>query len=308
MFTLHPQLRELADMARKQPPWVDLTICEVRAQMALRAAAKPKGPEIDRVENFTIPGKYGDIPLRLYRPRHPVGVTVALHGGGWIAGNLDTFDATCRHLAHESNLAIVSVDYHLAPEFTFPAALEDAWTATQWVTTQGFEALEVDCGRLVVLGESSGGNLAAGVCLKARDFGSPSISAQILIYPPVDARLGIESLEHFAEGYLQTKRDVIYAYETYGLNSIVEATDSRLSPLLAPSHSGLPVTLLISAGCDAIRDDTVAYTECLLKNNVEAIHVCYPNMLHTFFGMRGMIADAALAQRQVAVMMRASVL
>jgi len=160
----------------------------------------------------------------------------------------------------------------------------------------------------VVLGESAGGNLAAGVCLRARDLGAPSICGQILIYPPVDARLRIASLDQFAEGYLQTKRDVIYAYKTYGLETVVDATDWRLSPLLAPSHRGLPATLLISAGFDAIRDDAEAYATCLLEAGVSATHVCYPTMIHMFFGMRGIVPDAAIAQRQVALMMRDAVL
>lgn len=307
MLAGHPTLRKLADAARAQPGLADISIAAAREQMAARTAARPPGPAIHEVRDLVVPGSECNIPLRLYRPRDPIGVAVVFHGGGWLMGSLESFDATSRHLAHESGLAVVSVDYRLAPESPFPAALDDAWTATQWVAKNS-ELLEVDSRRLVVLGESAGGNLAAGVCLLARDFGAPAVCAQILIYPPVDARLRIASLDQFAEGYLQTKRDVIYAYRTYGLDTLVDATDRRLSPLLAPSHRGLPMTLLISAGCDAIRDDTNAYATCLLAADVSATHVCYSSMMHTFFGMRGIVADAAIAQKQVAVTVREAVL
>jgi acetyl esterase len=221
-------------------------------------------------------------------------------------GNLDSFDATSRHLANESGQAVFSVEYRLAPENPFPAALEDAWAATHWVVNNA-SALRVDMTKIAVLGESAGGNLAAAVCLIARDLGVSSIGLQVLVYASVDARLGIESLSQYSEGYLQTTRDVHHAFKTYGLGSTASAEDWRISPLLAQSHEGLPAALLISAGCDGVRDDSFAYTTKLLEAGVPAIHVCYPGMVHTFFGMRGLVPDAEHAQKLVAAAIREAI-
>lgn len=215
----------------------------------------------------------------------------------------DSFDATARHLANDSGLAIVSVEYRLAPEDPFPAALDDAWTATRWVAENG-KALGVDASRPVVLGESAGGNLAAVVALMARDAGSPKIALQVLVYPAVDARLQGPALDQFAEGYLQTRRDVLHAFRTYGSGSVVDPTDWRLSPLLAPSHADVAPALIISAECDAMRDDSAAYARRLLESGVRCVHVRYETMLHLFFGMRGLIWEAELAQKQAAAAMR----
>jgi acetyl esterase len=306
MLFVHPRLRPIIEASRGQPTLADITVEQARAQIMQRTASRPRGPAIQTVRDLVAPGPRGDVPLRLYRPPNPAGVAVAFHGGGWFMGSLDSFDATCRHLANDSGLAVVSVDYRLAPEYVFPAALEDAWAATQWVASNG-AALGVDTRRMTVIGESAGGNLAAVVCLLARDGGFPRIALQALIYPAVDARLDSESLDRFAEGFLQTRRDVFHAFGTYALKHGVDPTNWRLSPLLAPSHAGLPRALLISAEIDAVRDDTDAYAQKLLEAGVEAVHVRYAGMLHTFFGMRGIVTEAEFAHTQVAKAMRDAV-
>jgi acetyl esterase len=283
-----------------------MSIDAARAAISARTASRPRGPDIAEVRDLIAPGLHGDIPLRLYRPDEPPGIAVVFHGGGWMVGGLDSFDATSRHLANDSGLAVVSVDYRLAPEHPFPAALEDAWSATQWVA-QNHRKLGVSSDRIVVLGESAGGNVAAVVSLLARDARAPSIRLQVLVYPAVDARLQGPALEEFAEGYLQTKRDVFHAFRTYGLGSVVDAADWRLSPLLAPSHSNVAPALIISAECDAMRDDSTAYTQRLLEWGVPCTHVQYATMLHLFFGMRGMLREAEIAQKQAARAMRDAV-
>ena len=303
---VHPALRAILDAAQGRPGLADMPVEQARALIERRTASRPRGPYVDEVRSFAVPGVRGPIPLRLYRPKHAGGVAVVFHGGGWLMGGLDSFDATSRHLAIDSGLAVISVDYRLAPEFPFPAALEDAWAATQWVHTHPDE-LGADCSRMAVLGESAGGNLAASVCLLARDSGMSAIKLQVLVYASVDARLEIDSLRQFEQGYLQSARDVEYAFRTYGLGSVVSADDWRLSPLLAQSHRGLPPALLISAGLDGVRDDSFAYAARLLEAGVPATHVCYPAMVHTFFGMRGIVPDAELAQKQAAIAMRDAV-
>jgi acetyl esterase len=198
------------------------------------------------------------------------------------------------------------VEYRLAPEHPFPAPVEDAIAATSWLASHG-PSLRLPSDELVILGESAGGNLAAVVCLAARDSGGPPIRLQALIYPAVDARQCSESLQIFATGYLQTTQDVAYAYRTYGVGTAVAAEDWRVSPLLAASHEGLPPAFIVSAECDGTRDDSVAYTRALLKSGVAATHVRYAGMVHTFFGMRDTLEEAAEAQRQVAAAMRRAV-
>jgi acetyl esterase len=229
---------------------------------------------------------------------------MAFHGGGWLMGNLDSFDAVCRHLADDSGLAVVSVDYRLAPEHPFPAAIDDAWAATCWVADHGAEH-GLPTSRLGVFGESAGGNLAAVVCLLARERGSPRLLAQALVYPATDARGQSDSLSAYAEGFMQRRVDVEHAFRTYALDHGVSPTDWKLSPLLAASHSDLPPALVVTAECDAVRDDGEAYAARLAEAGVPATCVRYRGMLHTFYSMRAQLDAAAVAQRQIADMLRA---
>jgi acetyl esterase len=307
MTFVNPKLRPLIEAARGQPSMADIPVEVARAQMAERTAKRPKGPQVHEVRDISAPGPGGEIPMRVYKPENPVGVAVAFHGGGWLMGNIESFDATCRHLANDSGLAIVNVDYRLAPEHPFPAAVDDAWAATQWIAENG-QSLGLPADRLVVLGESAGGNLAAVVALMARDAGNPRLRLQVLVYPAIDARLDSQSLEQFAEGYLLSARDIAHTYKSYGLGVTVETGDWRLSPLHAPSHQDVAPALLITAECDPLRDDSEAYARSLLEAGVSASHVRYAGVTHLFFGMRGALEEAALAQKQVAMAMRDAVI
>jgi acetyl esterase len=303
---IHPALRELAEQAAGRPSMAQVTPAEARAGVAARTASRPPGPQLAKVFELSVPGPGGPIPARVYDPGSARGVIVAFHGGGWLMGNRDSLDATCRHLAVDSGLAVVNVDYRLAPEHPFPAPLEDAWAATQWVAGHAAE-LGWPMDRLAVFGESAGGNLAAAVCLMAREHGGPRILAQALVYPPTNGRLEAGSLETYSEGFLQRTADVEHAFRNYALAHGVSPTDWRLSPLHAESHRDLPPALVITAECDAVRDDGEAYAARLAEAGVESTCVRYLGMLHTFYGMRGTLGAAALAQRQVADMLRAAV-
>jgi|KBSSwiStaDraftv2_1062776.scaffolds.fasta_scaffold02280_4 acetyl esterase len=303
MTYVHPRLRPLLAAAQDRPTMADLTAEQARAQIVARTAARAPGPHVHEVVEIEARGPGGPVPIRLYRPQHPCGLAVAFHGGGWLMGSRDSFDATCRHLAVDSGLAVANVEYRLAPEHPFPAAIEDAFAATDWLS-RNCVSLGLPEDRVVVLGESAGGNLAAVVCLMARDHGAPAIRLQALIYPAVDARQQSPSLSQFATGYLQTKRDVAHAWHTYGVGRLVSAADWRVSPLLAASHANLPRALIISAECDGMRDDADAYAHALLESGVAALHIRYASVPHTFFGMRGIVDEAAEAHRQVSAAMR----
>jgi len=303
---IHPALRQLAEQAAGRPSMSQVTPAEARAGTEARTASRPRGPEVANVVDLAITGPRGSIPVRVYDPGSAPGVVIALHGGGWLMGSRDSFDATCRHLAVESGLVVLNVDYRLAPEHPFPAALDDAWAAVLWVAKHATDFGWPE-GRLVVFGESAGGNLAAAVCLVAREHRGPRILAQALVYPPTDARLAAASLDTYSEGFLQRTADVRYALENYALGHGIPPSDWRLSPLHAENHTGLPPALVITAECDAVRDDGEAYAAKLAEAGVEATCVRYLGMLHTFYGMRGTLGAATLAQRQVADMLRSAV-
>lgn len=303
---IHPSLRAIAANAAAKPGMAEVSPEEARAGMAARTAAREPGPHIDKVVDFIVPGLDAGIPVRIYHPKDATGVTMAFHGGGWLMGNRDSFDAVCRHLANDSGLAVVSVDYRLAPEHPFPAALDDVWAATCWVAEYGHK-LGLPSERLTVFGESAGGNLAAVVCLLAREHAKPRILAQALVYPATDARQQGTSLSTYAEGFVQRKVDVEHAFRTYALDHGVTPTTWKLSPFLADDHAGLPPAIVITAECDGLRDDGEAYARKLAEAGVPTTCVRYLGMLHTFYSMRGQVDAATLAQRQIADALRHAV-
>jgi acetyl esterase len=175
-----------------RPPYETLTPTEARGYyLAARPVTNPEPPELARVEPLSIPAPHGTIPARVYTPttlRTANGLAPCLvffHGGGWVIGDLDSHDVVCRKLAHEGGLIVISVDYRLAPEHKYPAAVDDAIAATSWIAANGAK-LGIDATRLSVGGDSAGGNLAAVVSLAARDGNGPAISGQVLIYPATD--------------------------------------------------------------------------------------------------------------------------
>jgi acetyl esterase len=248
-----------------------------------------------------IPGPEGapEIPVRVYR-RFGVGVgrgpgdaapsaIVFLHGGGWVVGDLDSHDASCRLLAAVTGCVVVAVDYRLAPEHPFPAAVEDALAAYAWVQ-RSHDELGTAPGQVGVMGDSAGGNLAAVVALETRP-GRPAHApdvpppvAQGLVYPAVDARLDSPSMDELAEGFFLTRAGM-EAYRALYLPDPADWTDLRASPLLAPDHAGVAPAVIVTAGFDPLRDDGRRYAEALRAAGVEVDLRCYDDQIHGFFGM-----------------------
>ncbi|PYM22860.1 MAG: acetyl hydrolase [Candidatus Rokuibacteriota bacterium] len=260
-----------------------------------RPASTPTPPQIGMVRDLTADGPLGPIPLRVYRPAGvpastPLAVLVFFHGGGWVIGDLETHDVLCRQLTAGSGVSVVSVDYRLAPEHKFPAAVDDAWAATRWVVAHAGE-LAVDASRLAVGGDSAGGNLAAVVALLARDKGAPAIAVQVLIYPVTDLVGETRSYRDFAEGYLLTREGMRWFIAHY-LTAEAEAADWRASPIRAQSLAGLPAALIVTAGFDPLRDEGEAYAERLRDAGVRVDSVCYGGMIHGFVPM-GRLLDTA---------------
>ena len=303
---LDPQARHLLAMidAAGSPPMTQQTPDEARAGYAGLAAVA--GPAEDPVptEDRTIPGPAGAIPVRTYRPTAdgPLPVVVFFHGGGWVIGDLETHDAICHRLAAGVPALVVSVDYRLAPEHPFPAAVEDVDAATRWVADHAAE-LGGDPARLAVAGDSAGGNLAAVAARHARDDG-PAIAFQLLVYPGTDMTRSLPSHQENGTGYLLDS-DAI----TYFLGCYLGDTDPRdpdASPLFAPDLSGLPPALVVTAEFDPLRDEGEAYADRLREAGVDVTTSRYDGMIHGFYGLDNLFDSSRLATAEAVAAVRAA--
>jgi len=229
-------------------------------------------------------------------------VLVFFHGGGWVIGDLETHDVLCRQITAEAGIEVVAVDYRLAPEHKFPAAVDDAWAATKWVVANAGK-LGIDPKRVAVGGDSAGGNLAAVVALLARDAGGPAIALQVLLYPVTDFTTETGSYRECADGYLLTLDSMRWFFDHY-LKSPAEAGDWRASPLRAPSHAGLPPALIVTAGFDPLRDEGEAYAKKLRAAGVRVDYICYGGMVHGFVPMGRLIQAGNRAASHVATSLR----
>lgn len=301
MNTPHPQVLQLLERAAKSPLPLYHTVAPHVARRLYRdtrAVLAPPSPEVSEVRLMVIANA---IALRAYRPAGvPAGdvlpALVYFHGGGWTIGDLDTHDILCRQLSNGARCAVYSVDYRLAPEHAFPAAVEDCVAATRWIAAQA-GALNIDPVRIAVGGDSAGGNLAAVVALDARDAGGPGLCFQLLIYPATDQRCGFASHERNGDGYLLTRHSIGYFRGQY-LPRQADWLDWRASPLLARSLAALPAAFVLTAGFDPLVDEGKAYAERLAKENVELAYREYADMIHGFVLFGGVLetANAAVAE------------
>jgi len=271
-----------------------LTAARMREEAIARGRLMQKKPvPVAKVEEMTIPGPGGEIPIRVYWPTEEgsLPVLVFYHGGGWVTGNLDTSDNLCRMLSSRAPAVVVSVDYRLAPEHCFPAAVDDSYAALEWVSRNA-ERLDVDSSRVAVGGASAGGNLAAAVALMTRDRAGPGLASQVLIYPVTNLLdLTTASHLHFADGYGMTREHVEFFRDSY-LPEVPDRKNPYASPLLAESLEDLPSAIVITAGFDVLRDEGVAYAERLEAADVPTIHVNYPSMIHGFVAMDRLFGEA----------------
>ncbi|WP_298964919.1 alpha/beta hydrolase [uncultured Methylobacterium sp.] len=268
----------------------------------LAALARFGGPPaaVAAVSEETCPGPGGPVGLRLYRPldaAEPGPGLVYLHGGGFVAGDLDSHDGLCRTLAAGAGCRVVSVAYRLAPEHPFPAAPEDAVAAFAHVAGEAGR-LGLDPARLAVGGDSAGANLAALLCLEARDRGGPAVAAQLLLCPVLDAAGEGGSRETFAEGHGLDRATLARDLAAYA--GALDPHDPRLSPLRAASLAGLPPALIHTAEYDMVRDDGDAYAHRLAAAGVPVRHTCHPGLIHDFYSLGGLIPVAAAALRGIA--------
>jgi acetyl esterase len=306
-MALKPEVQPILDMLEAaEVPLTEQTPEGLRTGYAALAnfSTKPEGVEIvDR----SITGPAGELPVRVYTPAGDAGSTglpvlVWFHGGGWVIGDLETADGDARSLAIGAGVVVVSVDYRLAPEHPFPAAVDDAVAAVRWVVDNA-GSLGVDPARLAVGGDSAGGNLAAVVAQQLRD-GGPAIAFQLLVYPVTDAHLGTASMDENAEGYFLSKEVMIWFRGHYLGDG--DRGDPRISPLLASDEAltGLPPALVVTAQYDPLRDEGEAYAERLRQAGVDATATRYDGVIHGFFSMRDMIPDGVAATTEATTALR----
>lgn len=267
-----------------------LTPQQAREQLAKISGFYPPNLKCDRVENLTIPSRGGNIPIRIYTPNANtlLPVLVYFHGGGWVLGDLNMSDYTCRCLANDGKCIIVSVDYRLAPEYKFPAAVEDAYTAITWVNDNA-EAIGGDRDRLGVIGDSAGGNLAAAVSLMARDKQTPSLAIQILIYPVTHYNFNTESYQKFGSGkFGLTTEEMIWFWHHY-LPDKNDGQNHYASPILAEDLTQLPSAFIITAEYDILRDEAEAYAHRLQQAGVSVHLKRYAGTIHSFVGLASVL-------------------
>ena len=307
-MALDPDAERVLELVRLsgRPTFDQVSPAEARALfLAGRQVFAPEPAPVAEIRELTAPGPGGDIPLRLYRPGEGVLPTlVYYHGGGWVVGDLETHDTLCRHLANAAHCAVLAVDYRLAPEHKFPAAVEDGWAALEWVARNA-QALGLDGARLAVGGDSAGGNLAAVASLLARDRGAPPLAAQLLLYPALDMGMHLGSYRRFAEGYLLTRATMAWFVDHY-LARPAEIDDWRASPLRAADLAGLPPALVVTAGYDPLSDEGVAYAHRLVASGVSVWHRHHAGQLHGFMTAGRVVRAAGPAIDEAAAALKAA--
>ena len=308
---LHPQAQVLCDMVNAMggPNASDEQLQAARDGLrALTAMGAGEPQPVAQVDDRMIPGPAGapDIALRVYRPSDDTAlpVLVWLHGGGWTLGSVEMHDPITRALANAAGCIVVSVEYRLSPESPFPAPLDDAWAALQWV---GEHAAEIggDPNRIAVGGDSAGGNLAAACALLARDAGTPRLALQLLVYPALDAACETASYIENGKGYLLEAVQMQWFYDCY-LRGGADGSDWRVSPARAVSLEGAAPAFVITAEFDPLRDEGDAYARALAEAGVAVTHSAYEGMIHAFFGLTAMFDDATVALDETARALRAA--
>ena len=285
-MSLDPQARSLLDQLAAQgvPPVSSMSLADSRALMEVSAAFLGPLPAVARVVDRTVPGPGGPIRVRITYPAGSgpglLPALVYFHGGGWVVGSIESHDGLCRGLTAGAGVAVVSVEYRLAPEHPFPAAADDAFAATAWVAAHGAE-IGIDPARVAVGGDSAGGNLAAVVALMARDRGGPRLAFQLLLYPIANDDLDTPSYLKNAEGYLLTRAEMAWYWDQYA-PGLRDRKNPYASPLRALSLAGLPPALVVTAGYDPLRDEAEAYAARLAEAGVAVRLARYPGMIHGF--------------------------
>lgn len=277
------------------------SVSERRAGLAQLLALGAVDFPVARARDVSLPGPGGALGARLYEPADPPSapgaVILYLHGGGCVAGSIDTHASISRALCHFSRCHLLALEYRLAPEWRFPAALADARAALEYLAHSG-DVLGIDPARIVLCGDSAGGTLAAATAQAAARAGSPRIALQVLICPILDySRRSASRCEH-AQGYLLDEATLAHDLEHY-LPADVRPEDPRVSPLRAESLAGGPRTLLHTAEFDPLRDEGLEYFKRLQRDGAALSYTCHAGMIHLFYGLGAVVPHARVALEQI---------
>ena len=298
-----PSLEQLSPENARNLPTLKNAVEEMATESVttrVLSVSKPIPEPVGKIDHTLIPGPVGDILARIYTPKGdgPFPVLVYFHGGGWVIANLDVYEPSCRALCNAAECMVISVAYRQAPEHKYPAAVEDAYAATQWVIANA-DQLGGDSSCIAVGGESAGGNLAAVVCLKARDEGGQLPAAQLLIYPVTDSRMDTPSYRENVYSKPLSSTMMPWFWRHY-LSSEANGLEPYASPLQATNLSGLPPAIMITADIDPLRDEGEAYAQRLADAGVSVKATRYHGMTHEFFGLAGVVDKAKEAVEEVA--------
>jgi len=299
---LDPQAQKVVDAlaALNLKPFRDSSPAEARESMRSRTAALGPFEEVPAVADHRVPVTGGEITVRVYKPAgmgpHPV--LIFYHGGGWVIGDLYTHDGICRSIVNAAGCAVASVDYRLAPEFKYPVPVEDSYAGLLWVVANATR-LGLDSARIAVGGDSAGGNLAAVMALLARDRRGPRLLLQILVYPVTNYDFGTASYRENGTGFVLTTDDMRWFWRHY-LSREEQGREMTASPIRAKSLADLPPALVITAGCDPLRDEGDAYAARLRDAGVAVTLTPYPGMFHGFLRMTRILDQSRVLLDEIA--------
>ncbi len=300
---LDPEVAAILAALSEQPrvELSDATLAEVRAQYELMG---PLGAGEPPAIASAVDADADGVAVRIYTPlgTGPFPVVVYVHGGGWTIGSVAGYDPFTRRLAADTAAIVVSVDYRLAPEHPFPAAVDDCWTALEWVAKHASD-FGGDASRLAVAGDSAGGNLSAVLAIKARDAGGPDLLLQGLVYPVTDCDFTRGSYAENGTGYFLERASMEYFFDAYTRGGTAP-TDPRISVLREPDLSGVATALVITAEFDPLRDEGEAYAERLLAAQVGVERTRYDGMIHGFVAMPALLEGGREALRQLVAALR----
>ncbi len=307
-MSLDPQIATLLEtLDAGFPPVHTMTGAEARAIIRSRFVPRAEPEHVTEVRDDSIAGPGGDIPVRIYRPdcgAERLPILVYAHGGGFVFCDLDSHDELCRDIANHLPAVVISVAYRLAPEYRWPAAADDVYTVARWAAHNA-SSFRGDPNRLVVGGDSAGGNLAAVTALMARDRGGPTLAAQFLLYPVIAADFDTESYQLFGRGFYNPKPALQWYWDQY-----IPATIDRAHPYATPLNAdlrGLPPAVMVIAGHDPLRDEGLAYAAALEEAGVFTARAEYAGGIHGFMTMPMLdIAQEARGQacRELARLLR----
>jgi acetyl esterase len=307
-MTLDPQIKALLDAmeAMDRPALSEGTAEQGRAafrELLLASRSPESVVPVGAVEETTVDGGAGELAARVYRPERTgaAPTLVFFHGGGFVIGDLDTHDNTARTLCRNLGAVVLSVDYRLAPEHKWPAAVEDSVAATRWALAH-VDSLGSDLSRVAVGGDSAGGNLAAVVAQVFRDDGGPALAAQLLAYPATDMTGRFPSVAENADGYFLTADDMAWFHRHYAPEGEAPYGDSRFAPLAASSLADLPPAIVVTAQFDPLRDEGQAYAERLRADGVEVRDRCFDTLIHGFLSLGPLSAGAQQAVDETCAM------